>query len=184
MAPSHRRPLGEVSFDSVKPLADGRRLDSSIVDQLLRTARGGVLPGAQAAVWALGFGTIAPRRLHRVVLELLDIVADADLPVGVRAQAAEAVGDQLAFTKRSSLRRVASTCLIRQLSSPQPELRFWSAFSLGKLRAKQAKHRLRALITDDARLEGFWSVGEEASDALQRIDGRVPPTRLRPSDAP
>lgn len=175
--------LGDVSFENVKPLADGRRLDGWVVEELLCIARGGLLPGAQAAVWALCFGAIAPRRLSWVVSELLDIVEEAHLPVEVRAQAAEAAGNQLAFTKRSSLRRVASTCLIRQLTAPQPELRFWSAFSLGQLRTKQAKHQLRLLLDDETVIDGYRSVGEEASDALDWIEGRNPPARSKPFES-
>jgi len=103
---------------------------------------------------------------------LIDLLDDVDLPIDVRAQAAEALGDQLQMTKRSALQRVAVTYLIRQLDDRGPELRFWSAFSLGKLGAKRARKPLRELLTDESIAARFWTVGHEASDALDRIEGR------------
>jgi len=76
------------------------------------------------------------------------------------------------MTKRSALQRVAVTDLIRRLDDRAPELHFWSAFSLGKLGAKQARTQLRSFPTGKAIAAGFWTVGHEASDALDRIEGR------------
>lgn len=159
-------------WEQAKALENAGRLRGKTIDDLLATARRGQLPGAQAAVHALGFGRVPSKRLAEVVSALIHLLDDVDLPVDVRAQAAEALGDQLQMTKRSALQRVAVTHLIRQLDDRAPELRFWSAFSLGKLGAKRARKPLRQLLADESIAEGFWTVSKEASDALDRIDGR------------
>lgn len=120
----------------------------------------------------LGFGKVTSKRLTDVVSALIDLLDDVDLPVDVRAQAAEAPGDQLQMTELSALQRVAVIHLVRQLGYRAPELRFWSAFSLGKLGEKRARKPLRQLPTDESIATGFLTVGHEASDALDRIEGR------------
>jgi HEAT repeat protein len=158
-------------WEQAKALESAGRLRGETIDDLLATARRGQLPQAQAAVHVLGFGRVPSKRLAEVVSALIHL-DDADLPVDVRAQAAEALGDQLQMTKRSALQRVAVTHLIRQLGNRAPELRFWSACSLGKLGATRVRTPLRQLLTDESITAGFWTVAQEASDALDRIDGR------------
>jgi len=58
-------------------------------------------------------------------------------------------------------------------------VRFWSAFALGKLRSRRAVAHLRDLLTDATGVPGWWSVGEEAFDAIEVIEGRTPPERTR-----
>ena len=164
-------------FEQAKDLEAGGRLRGAVIDDLIATARRGRVPAAPAAVHVLGFGSVPAKRLAGVVAALVDLMEDADLPLDVRARAAEALGDRLQCTKRSSLRRVVVARLVRQLDSRAPELRFWSAFSLGKLEATRSRHQLRRLVADEAVVPGWWAVGQEASDALDRIEGRVPPAR-------
>jgi hypothetical protein len=68
--------------------------------------------------------------------------------------------------------------LTKHLADPAPEVRFWVAFTLDKLRAKQARVALVRLVADDTMVPRWWSVGDEATDALDRIAGREPPDRL------
>ncbi len=67
--------------------------------------------------------------------------------------------------------------MVDDLHDAEPEVRFWSAFSLGQLRARQARTALAVLVDDDTLLPGWWSVGDEAADALMLIAGREPPDR-------
>lgn len=66
---------------------------------------------------------------------------------------------------------------MKHLTDAAPEVRFWAAFSLGTMRARQARAALAGLVDDDKVLPGWWSVGEEAADALDAIAGRESPDR-------
>ena len=160
-------------WEAAKRLGSGPRLRGSQVDELLARAcdRTNHL-SAETAVYALGFATVTKRRLHHVTVRLLDIVDDSTRPDRIRGQAAEGVGDLLELTKQSTLRRTATLRLTKHLADASPEVRFWAAFSLGKLRARSARTALAGLVGDEATLPGWWSVGKEAADALDMIAGR------------
>jgi hypothetical protein len=69
--------------------------------------------------------------------------------------------------------------LIGLLHDPAPEVHFWAAFAAGSLRYRPALPTLEQLArTDTAWFGGWWTVGEEASDAMDRIEGREPPARV------
>jgi HEAT repeat protein len=73
----------------------------------------------------------------------------------------------------------AGQVLIGLLDDPSPEVRFWAAFATGSLRYHPALPALKQLArTDTAWFGGWWTVGEEASDAMDRIEGREPPERV------
>jgi hypothetical protein len=106
------------------------------------------------------------RRFRRTfVLELLRIVEDGDIHPIMRGGSAEAVGIWLP-TKQRSLRRIAIRRLLIQLHDEAPDVRFWCSFTLGQLRAKQARSMLQRLTIDQTIVEGWWSVGHEARTAL------------------
>ena len=134
---------------------------------------------AEMAAWALGFGELAPASLTGVVEALCSVIGDTARPVQVRAQAAEAVAQQLEDCAGHRLRPVATDLLIEMLSDASAAVRFWSAFGLGKLRAAAAVPALRSLVDDETPLTGWWTVGEEAIDAIDTIEGRTPPERAR-----
>lgn len=75
------------------------------------------------------------------------------------------------------MRRHAVLRLMKHLTDPAPEVRVWIAFSLGTLRARRARVALASLVGDDTVLPGWWSVGEEAADALDAIAVRESPDR-------
>jgi hypothetical protein len=57
-------------------------------------------------------------------------------------------------------------------------VRFWSAFALGSMRYHAALPVLRKLAAGDtASFGNWWTVGEEASDAVDWIEGHEPPGR-------
>ena len=58
------------------------------------------------------------------------------------------------------------------LAHPDVGLRYWSIWGLALMRSRAAIRRLEALRDSDERVyDGWWSVGEEASDALATIRG-------------
>jgi hypothetical protein len=97
----------------------------------------------------------------------------------VRGQVAEAVAEQLEFADETDpMRRAAEAALMELLDDEHPIVRFWSAFGLGKLKTRTALPLLHALTSDDAPVPRWWTVGQEVADAIDWIEGRVPPGRL------
>jgi hypothetical protein len=169
-------------WESAKRLACGPQLRGLQVDELVSVAASSADDvSVEVAVWTLSFSTIPKRRLHEVILRLLDLADDASRAARIRGQAAEGVGNLMEFTKQATLERTATLRLVRLLADASPEVRFWSAFSLGKLQAKSARAALRRMTSDETVVPGWWSVGGEAADALDRIDGREPPARTMQS---
>jgi hypothetical protein len=170
------------SWESAKRVACGPQLRGLQVDELLSVAASSADDvSVEVAVWTLSFSTIPKRRLHEVIVRLLDIADDAARVALIRGQAAEGVGNLMECTKQATLKRTATLRLVHLLTDATPEVRFWSAFSLGKLRARSGRAALRRLATDDAVVPGWWTVGGEAADALDKIDGREPPARTMQS---
>ena len=134
---------------------------------------------SEMAAWALGFGGLAAESRQDVLHALLGVMIDDTRPDRLRGQAAEAVGEQLQFSSDEETSEEAVDLLTRMLSDESPVVRFWSAFALGKLGATSALPALRQLAADEALVAGWWTVGEEASDAIDVIEGRTPPPRHR-----
>ena len=111
---------------------------------------------------------------------LLDLLIDTQRPAAVRVQAAEGIGDcvpqHVVRRHRSRLYRRCAAALVAALDDPHPDVRFFAAFSLGKLRARTALPRLRQLAEyDKGQSSLLWSVKEEAVDAIHSIEhGRSP----------
>ena len=105
------------------------------------------------------------------VSRLLALASDHSLSCERRGYLAEAVGAQLQCSKRRKLTRQAAYGLIDLLGDPCPQVRFWSAFSLGTIRARVARRALRSASHDSTAVEGWWTVGDEAADALAHIEG-------------
>lgn len=157
-------------------------LTEEIVVELIELLRRATDGRAEMAAWALGFGEVPGHLRESTVHALLEVLIDMTRAEAVRGQVAEAVAEQLAFSRGvDPLRRAAETRLIETLTDASSEVRFWSAFALGTLRTRRALPQLRTLTGDETPLPGWWTVGEEAADAIDRIDGREPPDRLRAS---
>ena len=167
-------------FDDAEALVASGRLTGATIDALLRVPYDDPANG-DAAIYALSFAKIRRRHVHRVVLSLIAILEDQQLDGAIRAQAPEGIGVRVP-DKQRALRRIAVTSLRRHLRDACPEARFWSAFGLALLGAREARHDLRLLRRDRTVVAGWWTVGEEASDALDTIEGRDPPDR--PGSAP
>ena len=153
----------------------GQRLDGAEIDNLLQIPYRDP-PNGEAAMYALSFARVRRRDAPRVVRSLLAILEDKGLAPLVRAQAPEGISCHMP-EKQPGLRRSAVAAFRRHLKDGAPEVRFWSAFGLSLLNARQARGDLRILTCDTTQVEGFWTVGEEASDAIDVIEGRNPPDR-------
>jgi HEAT repeat protein len=111
-----------------------------------------------AAVYVLGL-LGDPRALGPLVQVLRNSREDAQL----RSHAAEA----LAYIGK----RRAVPALIAALADPAPALRLWCAFALGELGDTRAVAPLERLAARDGTPgPGWWTVGEEAREALTRFE--------------
>ena len=110
----------------------------------------------------------------------LQIYAAENYPVAVRAQAAEGLANLLGYVDRHSRRyRQTLALLLRGLRDPAPEIRFWTCFALGNMRATEALPELQRLLEEDeAYCPGWWYVRDEASDAICLIQGDPWPDRI------
>jgi HEAT repeat protein len=136
-----------------------RRAVKPLVDLLLTDRDDEVRKAA-----AVALGSIHAQRAMEPMLRVLTHTTTAS--PGLRGMVAE----QLARfnSSRSSSRSVR--ILIDVLEDPSPEVRFWAAYALGALSAREAIPALERLAaTDDATLPGWWSVKKEAADAIATI---------------
>jgi HEAT repeat protein len=107
-------------------------------------------------------------------------LADSEESPEVRAYAAEALGHLLqGVAVLAGIRTVITT----GLRDPEPSVRFWCAFAAGVLGLLEARPQLtRMAAADNAVVEGWWSVGEEAEWALRVLAGEEDPPLPRKSD--
>jgi HEAT repeat protein len=123
--------------------------------------------GRATAAYVLGFSG-APDVADALARRL----ADTEESTVVRAYAAEALGHLLQHRPVLAEIRLA---IGRGLRDPEPEVRFWSAFAAGALDLQESRPQLERLREDEAPIEGWWTVGEEANWALRCLDGEEDP---------
>ena len=70
--------------------------------------------------------------------------------------------------------------IVSCLRDPEPEVRFWSVFAAGVLDLQESRPQLERLRADEASIEGWWTVGEEAEWALRCLDGEEEPPLPQP----
>ena len=128
--------------------------------------------GRAAAAYVLGFNgasdasDVLARRL-----------ADTDESPIVRAYAAEGLGHLL---QPGPVLAAVRATIVSCLRDPEPEVRFWCAFAAGVLDLQESRPQLDQLTVDDAKVEGWWTVGEEATWALRCLDGEEDPPLPQP----
>lgn len=145
-----------------------RARDERALRRLERMLEGrGSERGRAAAAYVLGFSgesAFADVLARRLV--------DPDECVAVRTHAAEALGHLLQYQPVLAGTR---TAIVSSLVDPEPDVRFWSAFAAGALTLQESRPRLQRLLADDAFVEGWWTVGQEAEWALRCLDGEDHP---------
>jgi HEAT repeat protein len=123
--------------------------------------------GRAAAAYVLGFSAE-----HGFADVLARRLADPDESTIVRAHAAEALGHLLQYEPVLAEIR---TPIVSSLDDYEPEVRFWCAFAAGALELQESRPRLQRLLADEAFVEGWWTVGQEAEWALRCLDGEEHP---------
>jgi HEAT repeat protein len=128
--------------------------------------------GRAAAAYVLGFSGET---------DVSDVLArrltDTDESAVVRAHAAEALGHLLQYQPVLADIR---TAIVSCLRDPEPEVRFWSVFAAGVLDLQESRPQLERLQGDEASIEGWWTVGQEAEWALRCLDGEENPPLPEP----
>lgn len=116
--------------------------------------------------------------------ELIEVLQKSEEYPEIRAQAAEGLANALdCCSARFAWYRRAESSLIEALDDSAVQVRWWSSFALGVARSKKAISQLRKLAAGDhTMLPGWWTVAEEAEDALSNIAGNDHPDRV-PSGA-
>lgn len=146
------------------------------------------LPADQryAAAYTLAFTTTALQdmRWNGVIADtFMTVLGNNEEPPHLRGVVAEGLGNMFSGCfgngdRSGSVYNNAGNLLIVTLRDPAPEVRFWFAFALGAIRFHSAVPALRVLAnTDNGYFGDWWTIGEEASDAIDRIEGREPPDR-------
>jgi HEAT repeat protein len=142
--------------------------DERALRRVARTLEGrGSEQGRAAAAYVLGFSgesgfaDVLARRL-----------ADRDESPVVRAHAAEALGHLL---QHQPVLAEIRQPIVASLDDPEPEVRFWCVFAAAALELQESRGRLQRLRSDDAFVEGWWTVGQEAEWALRCLDGEEHP---------
>jgi HEAT repeat protein len=136
------------------------------LERLLRSRRADA--ARASAAYVLGFLGDA-----EAADALAERLADADEATEVRAYAAEALGHLLQGTPVLAGIRTSIGAGLRDAA---PEVRFWCAFAAGVLGLVEARPQLTRLAgADEAMVEGWWSVGEEAQWALRVLAGEEDP---------
>ncbi len=111
---------------------------------------------------AYGLGCLTDRR---ALEPLLAVLSNQNEVEAVRGQAAEV----LAYLGEAS----AVPALLKALVEPEVEVRFWVVFGLGQLGDARVVPELERLAaTDEAVLPGWWSISQEALDAIEAIKSR------------
>ncbi len=96
------------------------------------------------------------------VSALREVLANQSEEAKVRGEAAESLGGCFASE--------AIPDLIAALKDQSPEVRFWSAYALGHMKAESALAALESLASSDhAVVPGWWSVAREAADSIEII---------------
>ena len=141
----------------------------------------------QSAAYALSFtwtGFADVRFMEEIGEALVRVVQNQEESADLRGQAAEGLAYLFGpcagarHDRRQRAYRVAGEKLVIALSDPSAEVRFWSAFALGSMRYRAALPVLQKLARTDKEMFGnWWTVGEEAADAVDSIKGR--PRRIR-----
>ncbi|EKQ66571.1 hypothetical protein OsccyDRAFT_5056 [Leptolyngbyaceae cyanobacterium JSC-12] len=136
-----------------------------------------------SVVYTLSFLS-ASQVTPEVIRVLTKVAANQVEAPSVRAQALEGLGNNLSYELAANLYQEAVTVIIEALDDSEAEVRFWACFAVSAIKIEEALPKLEILAqTDNTIVEGWWSVGEEAEDAITLMNGGEPPLR-KPCKSP
>ena len=130
-----------------------------------------------SVVYTLSFLS-ASQITPEVIRVLSEVAANQVEAPSVRAQALEGLGNKLSHELAPNLYQEALTVIIEALDDSEAEIRFWACFAMSAIKIEKALSKLQVLAqTDNTIVEGWWSVAEEAEDAITLMNGGEPPLR-------
>jgi HEAT repeat protein len=134
----------------------------------------------EAAAYGLRDYEMHTGRKAGSIQPLLAILGNMAEDARIRGTAAETLGVILSSAdRRRKVFRQAARVLVDALHDPAPEVRFWAAYALGEMQSRVALDELRRVAdSDQAMCPGWWLVRDEASGAIDRIQGQPWPERV------
>lgn len=173
---------GTVRFEALRSMArlGGRRAFERLREWLLSH------PDPQCryeAAYALNL-----MACERAYSTFVKVAGDSEEFGEIRGQALEGVAGLVIGLERRSVRYGRLVARLSELlESPSPDVRFWACFAAAAANCTPLLPALRKLVSDQEVAWCFWSVGEEAEDAIAMIEtGRCESTRnsKRPGQPP
>jgi len=162
-----------IAYEAAKKLPDSR--PRPVKELLAIMFTGTAAHSRDAAAYALSWMS-RPRHLE-IYPALLRIAGDSSQPETLRGQAFEGIAYHQPSRKHHLWRR--SLKVIRAgLADASGHVVFWACFAAGRLFARELLPILKRLRDTDKRVEpGWWSIADEASDAISAIHGLPSPDR-------
>lgn len=161
------------AFEAAKSLSSLRRAPVKQMIDVLNEAP--AVHNREAAAYALSW--LFRRKGTEHLEALINVFNNIDESPVVRAQALEGFGLQRK-TRRHKLWPAIERAILQGLADEAVEVRFWACYAAGTLRVRSALPRLRELVAgDETACPHWWSISDEAADAVEWIFGRETPMR-------
>jgi hypothetical protein len=162
-----------VAYEAAKTLPDSRPRP---VKQLLAIMFTGTSAHSrEAAAYALSW--MSSPRHDKIYPALLTIAGDRRQPETLRGQAFEGIAYHR-LSRRHHLWPQSLRVIRAGLADASGHVVFWACFAAGTLFARELLPPLKRLRDTDRRIErNWWSIADEASDAISAIQGLSSPFR-------
>ena len=164
-----------VAYEAAKKLPDSRPCPVKELLAILFT--GTAAHSRDAAAYALSW--MSSPRHDEILPALLRIAGDRLQPETLRGQAFEGIAYH-SPSRRHHLWPHSLEVIRAGLADASGHVVFWACFAAGDLCDRELLPPLEHLRDNDKRIEpGWWSIADEASDAISAIHGLLPPHRKR-----
>jgi hypothetical protein len=162
-----------IAYEAAKKLPDSR--PRPVKELLAIMFTGTAAHSREAAAYALSW--MSRPRHDEIYPALLRIAGDPRQPETLRGQAFEGIAYHQP-SRRHQLWPRSMEVIRAGLADASGHVVFWACFAAGHLFAREMLPSLERLRDTDKRVEpGWWSIAEEASDAISAIHGIPSPDR-------
>ena len=162
-----------VAYEAAKKLPDSR--PRPVKELLAIMFTGTAAHSRDAAAYALSW--MSRPRHDEIYPALLRIAGDRRRPETLRGQAFEGIAYHR-LSRRHHLWPHSLKVIRAGLADASGHVVFWACFAAGHMFARELLPTLTRLRDTDKRVEpGWWSIADEASDAISAIHGLPSPDR-------
>jgi hypothetical protein len=162
-----------VAYEAAKKLPDSR--PRPVKELLAIMFTGTAAHSRDAAAYALSW--MSRPRHDEIYPALLRIAGDRRQPETLRGQAFEGISYHRP-SRRHHLWPHSLKVIRAGLADASGHVVFWACFAAGHLFARELLPTLKRIRDTDKRIEpGWWSIADEASDAISAIHGLPSPDR-------